>query len=112
MPAATMNPADSSKLWFLADALVSEPSRWRTTLDEFVAAGQALGTEPSPALNTALKGLREALASRSGHGLTKKRLQDAAVELLRKPEPVRNAGRALASALENARPSRQQAANE
>ena len=95
-----MNERDLSKLWYLADALVREPSRWLVILD--TSQNQKVLADPSPAFLRASKGLRAALEKRSKSKVDEGVLRHVAKELLEQEEPLKDAGRALAGALENA----------
>jgi hypothetical protein len=100
MQRVEMDERELSKLWYLADALVSNATNWQQILKVFAQSP----TNPSPALSKATTALREALerhASKLGASDPSVALKEVAAELLKRDEPVKDAGRAMAWALEN-----------
>ena len=96
-----MNERELSKLWYIADALARNPLKWR----EILKAGRAGPIDVSESLEVALDALEKSLKQHSaelggtGHAAA---LRVVAQDLLERQEPERDAGRALAWALENA----------
>jgi len=107
--AVRLDERELTKLWYVADAIVRAPASWQTFFaaladrsdDRFVGRS-------SPRLQRSLKAIRDALqAEREINSDTVKRV---AANLLKGEESARDAGRALAWALENAAGSQRTAA--
>jgi hypothetical protein len=87
-----------TKLWYLAAGIVRAPTQWSKAFQ----AIESNGSPPSQDLLKSLRALREALERHPSRSRDMDWLRTVAQELLSKgAEPSKDAGRALAWALEN-----------
>jgi hypothetical protein len=97
MGESPVDERDLTKLWYLAAAIVEAPGHWRKACD---AVDDQVASVP---LKRSLKALRDALDRKHSRPKDKAWLKVVAEDLIAKSgEPAKDAGRALAWALENA----------
>ena len=98
-----MDEQDLSKLWYVADLIVRQPKGWREILEK-AGALEAKSARPSRILlvPSLVSSKRSSEGERWGRSTNATFAGSPAPFLLDRGEPVKDAGRALGWALENA----------